>query len=147
MCNSKTVARILDKAAAQSFVVEIDNIIPILDEARNTCFELNLTKEEILEVERRVAEWKLKLFCDRSANISVTAPLRTAMLAKGYSSLENEVNTELYYVQYCIDISNHKQAIEILKNLHKKTANAVETKGSSDLLESINDMTTKVRSV
>lgn len=125
---SMNVARILDKTAALAFQMEMEEIVPAFDEAEATCLSEASSKEEELEIKRRVAEWKMKLFCDRDAPFEKVDQLYNDVIKLGYSSLEVEGNIEIYFAQYCIRQDRGDVARPLLEQLCSKLDIALESK-------------------
>lgn len=125
--HSKDVARILNRTAARAFNMQVDEIILAFDQAEATCLNLVSSKELILEIRRRVAEWKMKLFCDRDASFEFVDKLRNDILDLDYSNLEIEGGTEIYFAQYCIRQNQADVAQLVLHELCSKLNNALKT--------------------
>ncbi len=124
---SRDVARVLDRTAARAFKMQTDEVIAAFEEAEETCLKLVSTKKMVLEVKRRVAEWKLRLLCDRDAPFDTVEKLHNEILGLEYSNLENEGNIELYFVQYCVRQNQIDAARRILQPLCSKLDEALKT--------------------
>lgn len=122
----KAISRILDHKAAEAMKMELVNIIPAFDQAESECLALQLTDNLALEVKRRVAEWKLKLSCDLDAPFENVHALHCERRQLGYSNLENEVRTELYFAQYCERKRKHEIARQLASSLLDRLDGAIE---------------------
>ena len=98
---SRNIARLLTQTQLRVLKMNLDEIIPAFDEAEAECLLLATTEENRLEVMRRVAEWKMKLFCDHDAPLPTVEKLHDDLLRLGYTHLEIEGSSELYLARYC----------------------------------------------
>jgi hypothetical protein len=121
------VASILDRTAALAFKMQTDEFIKAFEEAEATCLSLVSAKEQVLEIKRRVVEWKLRLLCDRNASFGIVDKMHNSILELGYSNLENEGNIELYFAQYCIRQNQTDIARRTLRRLCLNLDNALKT--------------------
>lgn len=96
------ISRLLEHTAVQAFEMYPVDIIKLFDNVEANCLKKYTSKEEILEIKRRITEWKMKLTADINSPFELVDDLHKKMLSLGYSSLENECNTEIYFAQYCI---------------------------------------------
>jgi hypothetical protein len=124
---SKEIARILERTAANAFKMQADKIITAFKTAEKTCLTLVSTKELELEVKRRVAEWKLKLLCDSNSSFDTVDKLHNEILRLGYSSPENEGDIELYFAQYCVRQNQIDTARRVLHQLCYKLDETIKT--------------------
>ena len=124
---SKEIAHLLEHIAAHTFKLQTDEVITAFEQAEETCLTLVSTEKLILEVKRRVAEWKLKLLCDRNVSFGTVEKIHKEILGLGYSSLENEGNIELYFAQYCVRQNQADTARCILRQLCSKLDEALKT--------------------
>ena len=99
--HSRDVARLLERTVTRAFKMRTDEIVPAFDKAEATCLALVPSEELKMEVKRRVAEWKMRLLCDRNAPFETVEALHNNVVALGYTNLEIEGSTEIYFVQYC----------------------------------------------
>lgn len=102
---SAAVARILDRTAARAFKLPTQEVIPVFDQAEADCLKLDSSEEMKLESKRRVAEWKMKIFCDRDGPFEIVEGLRNRLDELGHSTLENEANNRVYFASYCIRVN------------------------------------------
>jgi len=124
---SRDVARLLEQTAARAFKMPMEEILPAFNEVEATCLAQVSSKELQLEVKRRVAEWKMRLLCDRNASFRIVEQLHDDVLNLGYSHLENEGTIEIYFAQYCIRQNQADVARRILQQLCSKLDNALKT--------------------
>ena len=125
---SKNVARVLDDAAACSLKMRVEEIIPVFDEAEAACSKLISSEDQRLEIKRRVAEWKMRLFCDRDAPFNVVKILHANAVELGYTNLEIEGAIEIYFAQYCERQNKMYEARRTLLQLHDKLERELKTK-------------------
>ncbi len=126
---SRRIARILDTTAARAFEKPIAEIGPTLNEAEETCLALASSEESKLEVRRRVAEWKMMLFCDHNAQFSMVKELHDNVIALGYTNLEREGSLEIYFALYCERQGKVEDASNILQQLSAKLDVAIRREG------------------
>ncbi len=126
--NSKEVARLLERTAARTFKMQTDEIAPAFNEAEATCLTLVLSEELELEVKRRVAEWKMRLLCDRNVPFETAETLHNNIVELGYTNLENEGGMEIFFAQYCERQDQTDHARLILHQLRTKLGSALRTK-------------------
>lgn len=126
--SSREVARLLERTAARTFKMQADEIVPAFDEAEASCLSMVLSEEQKLEVKRRVAEWKMRLLCDRDAPFGTVVLLRNNIVYLGYTNLEIEGSTEVYFAQYCERQGQTDDACRTLHQLIAKLNDALRTK-------------------
>jgi len=123
------IARVLEHAAARTDGLRSDQIVPVLDEAEAACLELVFSEELVLEVRRRVAEWKMKLHCDRDAAFETVEALHNNVVGLGYTNLEREGTLEIYFAQYCERQGKMNEARQILQRLRTKLESGIDKEG------------------
>ena len=124
---SRDVARLLERTAARAFKMQTDEIGPAFDEAEAACLALVSSEELEMQVKRRVAEWKMRLLCDRNAPFGTVEALHKNVVGLGYTNLEIEGTTEIYFAQYCVRQARTDDARRILHQLRAKLDSAVRT--------------------
>lgn len=124
---SRDVARLLDRTATRAFKMQTEEIVPAFDETEATCLTLVSSEELEVEVKRRVAEWKMRLLCDRNAPFEAVEILHNNVLELGYTDLEIEGSTEIYFAQYCERQNQADVARRTLHQLCSKLNNALKT--------------------
>lgn len=124
--SSIEVAKILSHTAVRAFKMRADEVITAFDEAEDTCLLLVSSKELKLEVNRRVAEWKMEILCDHNDPFELVNKMHNSILKLGFSNLENEANIETYFALYCIRQNQTKVAKEILLKLIAKLNDAIK---------------------
>lgn len=117
---SAKVAYALGKAAVASFKSSLDDVTNIFNEVEAQCLRLVSSEKRRLEVRRRAAEWKIRLFCDRDADVTQVRKLREEIRVLGYSNIESEASTEIYVAQYYLRQGDRQRAKGILEPLQKK---------------------------
>jgi hypothetical protein len=130
---SKNVARLLEQAAARSFSMAIEDIIPAFDAVEEKCISQVSSTEMQLEVRRRVAEWKMKLFCDRDARFDTLQELRANLITLGHSDLANEGTNEIYFAMYCARNNQSDTARSTLTELCEKLDAELQRNDSGSL--------------
>ena len=117
---SRKIANILDKTASGSHCMSLVEMLTAFDTVEESCLSLVSSKKLKTEVRRRVAEWKLKLCCDRDAAIEDVDALYQTASALGYSNIENEATIGVYFSQYCLRQSQFSRAKFVLTELRAK---------------------------
>lgn len=123
---SLEVTRILERTAANAFKLQDEDMLSVFEEAKKTCLGLVSTKELKLEVNRRVAEWKMKLLCDRNSAFEVVNELHDQVIKLGYTNLEAEGSLEIYFAQYCERVGYFDVALDVLNKLRVKLEKAFQ---------------------
>ena len=126
--NSRDVARLLERTAARTFKMQADEIVPAFDEVEASCLSMVSSEEQKLEVKRRVAEWKMRLLCDRDAPFGTVELLHNDVVELGYTNLEIEGSTEIYFAQYCERQGQIDDARRTLHQLRDKLDSVLKTK-------------------
>ncbi len=126
--NSMDIARLLERTAARTFRMQMDEVVPAFDEAEASCLTMVSSEEQQLEVKRRVAEWKMRLLCDRNAPFGTVEFLHNNVVELGYTNLEVEGSTEIYFAQYCERQGQIDDARRILHQLRAKLDSALRMK-------------------
>lgn len=78
------------------------------------------SESENLEVNRRILEWKVKLYYDRNFPLETVNDVYQKLIKLGYSNVDVECNTETYYAKYLIRAGEMQMARNILKSLVEK---------------------------
>ena len=125
--NSHDVARLLERTAAHASKMQEDEIISAFDEAEVLCLSMVSSEEEKLEIKRRVAEWKMRLLCDRNAPFRKVELLHKKVVELGYTNLEIEGSIEIYFAKYCERQGRTDDASSILRQLCIKLSSALRT--------------------
>ncbi|GAB4126267.1 MAG: hypothetical protein Tsb0027_25570 [Wenzhouxiangellaceae bacterium] len=126
--NSRDVARLLERTAARTFKMQADEIVSAFDEAETLCLSMVSSEKEKVEVKRRVAEWKMRLLCDRDAAFRIVELLHNNVVELGYTNLEIEGSTEIYFAQYCERQGQADDARRTLHQLRTKLDSALRRK-------------------
>jgi len=105
------VSNILNKAAVKCFVSSETDIIKILDDAKKECKQRINDEKYQIEIDRRVAEWKLRLFCDKNLSIDKVNKLFDGCLKLGFSNKNIKIDTYLYFTLYCVNNNYYDIAI------------------------------------
>jgi len=132
--HSRDVARILGNTAVRAYKMPIEDIIPAFDEAEAECLALPAPAEELkLEVRRRVAEWKVHLFCEHNAPFEMVEKLYKDVAALGFTNLEIEATIEIVFARYCARQGRTEDARRILRRFLARLDMALETLEPRDL--------------
>ena len=105
---SSEISKIIEIAAAQAHGLSEEETFQLLDDAYSKCIEITGTQDHVLEVERRVLEWKAKLLCDMNAPLVRVEKILFELEKAGYSDLYCNSNIKTYYADFCFR-NNHKQ--------------------------------------
>ena len=97
------VSNILNKAVVKCFDSTESSIIKILDIAKNECKQKISDEKYQIEIDRRVVEWKLRLFCDKNLSIEKVNKSFNNCLKLGFSSENSKIDTYLYFTLYCVN--------------------------------------------
>ncbi len=114
------VARIIEKAVSKSFKLDLYELNTTLDAAEKECLSLLNSESEKLEVNRRILEWKVKLYCDKNLPLETVNDVYQKLIKRGYSNIDVESNTETYYAKYLLRAGETQIARKILKSLVEK---------------------------
>lgn len=127
--SSAAVAALIEAAVSRGFELRLEDALAELDRAGNECLE-NLDSEPLkTEVRRRVAEWRLRVSCDRSESWGNVYSEFGAVNALGFSNLENELAIKLYYANYCRNNGLNEEVVAVLSPVRKGVIAASETIG------------------
>ncbi|MCF6299836.1 MAG: hypothetical protein L3J52_01760 [Proteobacteria bacterium] len=125
---------------------DIDNVIgePMRKRANGEQIRIDSVRTAYkTEIEKRVAEWKLRIFCDKNKDIQKVNQLFTDCLNLGFTTLENKTEMFIYFLNYC---DRKKEFLTLKKYLDIiKSEFAVVGQEDSDyhksLLNSLNSLT------
>lgn len=98
---SAKVAKIIETAAVKTFTAAEGQVEKIFEEA-SVRAKLIADDKFHHEIDRRIAEWNLRVFCDKNACLDKVQELFDKLSGKGFGVLENEINMRMYFIKYCI---------------------------------------------
>ncbi len=134
--NSKLITRFIECTASLAFKMKTEKVIPAFDAAEFICLSLVESKSIQLEINRRIAEWKMMIFCDRNAPFEIVSQLYKNVNNLKCSDIRDDSDIEYYYAQYCIRQNKTMIARDILERLSSK----LEQSKNDINLESLNRM-------
>lgn len=129
---STHIARILERTAVSAFKLPLGEIIPAFDEAEAECLLLAPSEELRLEVRRRVAQWKMSLFCERNGSFKIVEKLYNDAVALGYTNFEIDGTIQIQFAQYCVRQARTDVARRVLQNFITRLEAARENKNLED---------------
>jgi len=114
---SSEVSRIIEMSVAHAHGLSEDEAFKLLDDAKLECLKLSSASDHVLEVRRRILEWKVKLLCDLNAPlVRVNKPLLELETA-GYSDLYSNSNIKTYYADFCFRNSYKAEGFKALDEI------------------------------
>jgi len=117
----QNVTLIIEKAASSaSYADDMNQVNSLLDEAERKSIKLVDKPDEIIDIQRVILGWKIRLFCDSKLDFSTVNKLRAGLLMLGYSSLDFESSTETYFANYCLKVDQRSVAVDVLTKLLPK---------------------------
>ena len=123
---SREVASLLDRTAASLFDAPLERVPIAFQEILEECAPLALDEDEILELKRRVVEWQLRLYCDKDASPELVKATWNDLNELGFSNLESEGGSTIYFAQYCIRNDDAEFARSILYGLKNRLARELQ---------------------
>lgn len=121
---SKELGHAIQSLVAKADTFSTDAMIKALDEIGHRFGNIAPSPNAKLETQRRVAEWKFKLLCERDASVEVVEKLHDEIAALEFTNLETEATVEVYFAQYLVRASQSDRAVLALKGLLKRLSTA-----------------------
>lgn len=114
------VAKIIEEAVSKSFKLDFRELNMALNLAEEECLLLSDSEQKKLEVNRRILEWKVKMYCDKDLPLETVSGVYGKLVKLGYSNIDVEANIETYYARYLMRVGEVQIAESTLKALVEK---------------------------
>jgi len=124
---SREIAKALERAAVRGREAPSEEILPIYDRIQESFLPmLSGNFPLILELRRRVAEWKLLLLSERNRSREEVVPLFEAVRELGFSTPEREATITIGYAKYLLRTGEPEEAKALLEKLAHQLDQIIE---------------------
>ncbi len=122
--SSRLVSDILSHTAVRCFKLDARAAMAEFDRAGTEC-KLKVDDARLhVEIDRRVAEWQLRLLCDKKAPIATVEAALAQLHSLGYENAGWQAENELYFAIYCVRTRRFDRAREMLQGIHAELSAA-----------------------